>query len=131
MFTLLRTNCSLTTRYLILIRMPSRSCPGLSFCRFAFKLHLVCFFVHIGVHFISRLNFSIEKLQGQRVLNQALDRPLHGTSTEGRVVAFAEQKCFRCRRKMQSDLPFPQALQQMLHLQIDDVLNLVLAQWPE
>src|ERR1700722_9545933 len=108
-----------------------RSCAGFGFCRFALELHFIRFLVNVGVHFVSGLYFTIEKLQGQRILDQALNCPFHRTRAKGRIVAFAEKKGLGSRWKMQMNLALTQAFQQMLHLQVDDVLDLVLAERPE
>src|ERR1700678_1910964 len=65
---------------------------GLCFRRFPFKFHLVVFLVDVGVHFITWSDFAVKKLQRERVLNQALNRPFHRARAECGIVSFAEQE---------------------------------------
>src|ERR1700722_1845903 len=106
-------------------------CARLGFRRFTFKFHFVAFLVSFRVDLIARLDLAVEEFQRQRILNQQLDRALHRARAERRIVAFSEQQLFRFIRQGQRDLTFAQATQQVLHLQIDDVLDLIVAQWSE
>src|SRR5271170_911859 len=95
------------------------------------KFHLARLRVHIHVHIIARMHFAIEDLHRQRILYQSLDRALHRPRAVRRVVALGKEQGLRRRRQMQRNLSFGQPLHQVLHLQVNDVLDLVLAQRTE
>src|SRR5271170_1275587 len=90
------------------------------------KFHLARFRVHIHVHIIAGMHFAIENLHRQRILYQSLDRPLHRPRPVRRVVAFGKEQGLRRGRQVQGNLSFGQPLHQVLHLQVNDVLDLIL-----
>src|SRR5688572_7541322 len=74
---------------------------------------------------------SLEHSHRQRILEQALDRPLQRTCTERRIVALRRQYFPGSGCQLQTQLPVGEQLLQASQLEIDDVLDLSLAQRPE
>src|SRR4029077_10069113 len=95
------------------------------------EFHFVASRIGINNHRVTRFHLAVEKLEGQRILNQPLNCALHRTCSVGRIESFAEQKSLSRRLELQRDFSFAQQLHHIAHLQLDDVLDLILAEWLE
>src|SRR5581483_11063494 len=84
----------------------------------------------VGVHGdgITGQDLAVEYFHGERILDQALDGALQGPCPKLRVVAFAEEQLARPVRQLDFDLPIGQQALEMSELQVDDLLDLFLAE---
>src|SRR5688572_23620833 len=67
----------------------------------------------------------------QRILQQTLDRPLERTRPESRIVSLGGEHLARLRRELERELSVSEKLLELLELQLDDVLDLLLAERSE
>src|SRR5450631_1322324 len=74
---------------------------------------------------------AIEDLSGERILDQALDGALERTGSVGAIVAGFEDGLARGRRQVDGDLAIGQQLLQVSEAEIDDVRELLFAEWME
>src|SRR5581483_1488469 len=76
----------------------------------------------------ARLDFAAEQFHRQRILYQALNRPLQWPRAVDRVETFAGQQLFRGLYKRERNLPFGEHLSQSLELDFDDLPEVLNAQ---
>ncbi len=80
---------------------------------------------------VSLAELALENRERERVLQQALNRPLQWTRSERRIVALRRQNFPRRRRQLEGELSVREQLLELRELEIDDVLYLSLAEWAE
>src|SRR5437867_196746 len=68
---------------------------------------------------------ALEHREGERILNQLLDRPLERTRPEGWIVALLGEHALRFRRHLERDLAVGEQAFEALELQVDDALDLL------
>src|SRR6266550_2574461 len=80
---------------------------------------------------VSLVELAFENGEGEGVLQETLDRALQRSGAERRVVALCRQD-FTCRRsELEGELPVGEQILEPVQLQVDDVLDLLLAEWLE
>src|SRR6266550_6739652 len=80
---------------------------------------------------VSLVEPALENGEGEGVLQETLDRALQRSGAERRIVALCRQD-FTCRRsELERELPVGEQILEPLQLQVDDVLDLLLAEWSE
>src|SRR5688572_20235353 len=77
---------------------------------------------------LARLDAAFEDLQRQRIRKQLLNRALQRPRAKRRIVALAEERFPRSRRKLQRDLAVHQVPPQRFELNIDNAFDLFLAE---
>src|SRR5579863_4826265 len=88
--------------------------------------HFATLRVRVGNHGVARADFALEHLQSERILNQALDCPLHRPRAVRWIVAFAEEQRLCRGSEFHFHLPLSEPLHQVLQLQVNDAFDLLL-----
>src|SRR5438045_3178036 len=107
-----------------LSRLDSRGRCGLFRWR-ALKAHRVPLSMAVHAHMISGQHSSFQDLQGQRILDQALNGPAQRPCPIGGLVALLQQQLFRRGGQLQGNLPFGKQLLYTLQQQAHDALQML------
>src|SRR6266705_7005156 len=104
--------------------LDSRGSCGLFRWR-ALKAHRVLLPIAVHAHMISGQHSSFKDLQGQRILDQALNGSAQRPCPIGGLVALLQQQLFRRGRQLQGNLPFGKQLLYILQQQAHDALQML------
>src|ERR1700722_8266170 len=112
-----------------------RSAPNLDSCRSRGlfflddgELHLLSRSIAIHANALPWKNSAFQDLQGERILNHALNGATQGARAVGWIVALAENQFFRRGSQLQRDLTFGEQFLDALQQHADDPSELLLAQ---
>src|SRR5277367_1350528 len=100
-------------------------------CLLVLELHFAGLRIGVDDDRVARLHLAVEDFQRQRILNQPLNCALHRTSAVRRLVSFTEEQRFRRGGQSENDLLFRHSLHERTHLQVNNTLDLVLAERAE
>src|SRR5579863_9226511 len=99
--------------------------------RFCAKSHFLAIRIGIDQHRFAWTHFPIQDTQRQRVLYQPLNGTFHGTRAISEIVALTQEQRLRSGSQLDLDFTLRQPLFHVGELQVDDALDLLLAQRTE
>src|SRR5262249_25675351 len=102
-------------------------CSSRLFLRLAFELHRIALAIAIRNHMIPGQDFAVENLQGEWILNHALNGTPQRTRAISGIVTFAPENFLRRRRKLERYLAFQKQRLHALEEQADNSFELCLA----